>query len=144
MVTELQRSPVAGMKQKRIAYPLLKWVDGKISPSYTKMLSPPNPGNFFSSMCEERRTCLSHWSAQEFVTSTLPTLKTFWHFSIVFEYLFSSSSSDNPFSSQVDGISKFSVVWCVFVGWEMFPFPLFLNTNRNMAAQVDYISCITT
>ena len=38
----------------------------------------------------------------------------------------------------VDGISKFSVVRCVSIGGEMFPFPLLLNRNRNMAAQMRF------
>lgn len=70
LVTRLQTSLVAGMKHEgsrhhRSLYPRLKWVEDKISPSYTKMLSPLNSGSFFSYMCEKKalRTWLRHWSA---------------------------------------------------------------------------------
>ena len=70
LVTRLQTSLVAGMKHEgsrhhRSLYLRLKWVEDKISPSYTNMLSPLNPGSFFSYMFEKKalRTWLRHWSA---------------------------------------------------------------------------------
>lgn len=44
----------------------------------------------------------------------------------------------------VDSITRFLVVRCISIGWEKLFFPLLLSKNRNMAAQVESTSCITT